>query len=91
MNTDNASLVNKLILLVLSLILVCLVLIVVRAYTERTLGKPREAAVAQAGCTVDEPAEVGVEPSPPTADSPRSDEPGPFHCPRSPIASGEPG
>ncbi|HEU0009849.1 MAG TPA: carboxypeptidase regulatory-like domain-containing protein [Verrucomicrobiae bacterium] len=65
MNTDNASLVSKLILLVLSLILVCLVLIVIRAYTDRTLGKRRQAAAAQAGSTVDEPAEAGVEPSPP--------------------------
>src|SRR6266487_2514792 len=62
MNTDNASLVNKLILLVLSLILVCLVLIVMRAYTDRKLGPPGS-AVAQAESAVDEPAEPGVEPS----------------------------
>jgi len=64
MNTDNASLVNKLILLVLSLILVCLVLIVVRAYTDRKLGS-REAAVVQPSPPADEPAETRVEISPP--------------------------
>ncbi len=60
MNTDNSSLVNKLILLVLSLILVCLVLIVVRAYTDRKLEKA-EAVVAQEGTLQDEPAEMGVQ------------------------------
>ncbi|MGH8248433.1 MAG: hypothetical protein ACREUU_18595, partial [Gammaproteobacteria bacterium] len=67
MNTDNTSLVNKLILLVLSLILVCLVLIVVRAYTDRKLEKART-AFAQAGPSVDESAQMGVQvtsPSPP--------------------------
>lgn len=64
MNTDNTSLVSKLILLVLSLILVCLVLIVVRAYTDRKLGNP-EMAVAQASPPSEEPAETRVEISPP--------------------------
>jgi len=65
MNTDNASLVNKLILLVLSLILVCLVLIVVRAYTDRTLERASVADAAQSASTADEPAESSVQISPP--------------------------
>jgi len=60
MNTDNSSLVNKLILLVLSLILVCLVLIVVRAYTDRKLENAR-AAFAETGPSGEEPADMGVQ------------------------------
>jgi hypothetical protein len=64
MNTDNSSLVNKLILLVLSLILVCLVLIVIRAYTERKLSQ-HGTALTQGSAPVDEPADSSVEVSPP--------------------------
>ena len=65
MNTDNSSLVSKLILLVLSLILVCLVLIVVRVYTDWKLEKA-EASAAQAGDQSDESTEAAVEVRAPT-------------------------
>jgi hypothetical protein len=44
MNPDNAPLVNKLTLLVLSLILVCLVLLVARAYRNPATGEPSAVA-----------------------------------------------
>src|SRR4030095_4606381 len=65
MNTDNSMLVNKLILLVLSLILVCLVLIVVRIYTDRKL-ETAEVAVAPTSEPSDEPAEPVVQVRPQT-------------------------
>jgi len=62
MNPDNSSLVNKLTLLVLSMILVCLVMLVVRAY-QKPLFPEAPASVAEASVPVEvEP--VVFEPTP---------------------------
>ena len=65
MHSDNTSLVNKLILLVLTLILVCLVLIVIRAYTDRQMARREAAAATDSGATANEPAAGSIEMSPP--------------------------
>lgn len=66
MNADNTALVNKLILLVLSLILVCLVLIVVREYSDRRSEQARP-ELTDAGTAEGESAEAAP---PPTAATP---------------------
>jgi hypothetical protein len=69
MNPDNAPLVNKLTLLVLSLILVCLVLLVVRAYQKpTTTDEPPAVAEAEVVSDIVEetsPAAVPVQTRPP--------------------------
>jgi hypothetical protein len=65
MNSDNTALVNKLILLVLTLILVCLVLIVVRAYSDRKSENTR-LALAGVGTSIDESPDGEIAPASPT-------------------------
>jgi len=71
MNTSdspqNTAILNRLILLVLSFILVCLVLLVIRAYTKPAGGAPQTQAV-ESPATEEEPIPVivrRVEPAPP--------------------------
>jgi hypothetical protein len=73
MNPDNSSLVNKMTLLVLSLILVCLVMLVVRAY-QQPLPPEATAPVAEAAAPA-EMESVTLEPAPVAFTNPAANRP----------------